>query len=78
MDDLYNNTEVIERLDELMLLKVEEPVSYSEAEKEKEWQKAMKLVVETIEKNKTWTLTDLPNGHKPIGLKWVYKLKKDS
>ena len=30
------------------------------------------------EKNKTWTLTNLPYGHKPIGLKWVFKLKKNS
>lgn len=65
-------------LDELMLLKVEEPVSYSEAAEEKEWQQAMNLELETIEKNKTWTLTDLPPGHKAIGLKWVFKLKKDT
>ena len=25
-----------------------------------------------------WTLTTLPAGHKPIGLKWVYKLKKNT
>ncbi|KAF0915033.1 hypothetical protein E2562_033161 [Oryza meyeriana var. granulata] len=29
-------------------------------------------------KNKTWRLVDLPAGHRPIGLKWVYKLKKDA
>jgi hypothetical protein len=23
-------------------------------------------------------LTDLPAGHRPVGLKWVYKLKKDA
>lgn len=34
--------------------------------------------LESIEKNKTWTLIELPSGHKPIGLKWVFKLKKDS
>src|SRR6266540_6707487 len=30
-----------------------------------------------IERNRTWCLTELPPGHRPIGLKWVYKLKKD-
>ncbi|KAF0912717.1 hypothetical protein E2562_018965 [Oryza meyeriana var. granulata] len=27
--------------------------------------------------NKTWVLVDLPPGHRPIGLKWVFKLKRD-
>ena len=32
----------------------------------------------SIEENDTWKLCDLPAGHRPIGLKWVYKVKKDS
>ena len=38
----------------------------------------MERELESIEKNQTWELVDLPKGHKSIGLKWVYKLKKDS
>ncbi|KAL9256460.1 Copia protein-like protein [Drosera capensis] len=38
----------------------------------------MQKELESIEKNNTWTLTELPPGHKVIGLKWVFKLKKDS
>jgi hypothetical protein len=34
--------------------------------------------IESIESNKTWQLVTLPRGHRPIGLKWVYKLKKDA
>jgi hypothetical protein len=34
--------------------------------------------IESIESNKTWRLVPLPPGHRPIGLKWVYKLKKDA
>jgi hypothetical protein len=34
--------------------------------------------VESIESNKTWQLVTLPRGHRPIRLKWVYKLKKDA
>lgn len=34
--------------------------------------------INSIEENNTWELVDLPAGQKPIGLKWVYKLKKDA
>lgn len=38
----------------------------------------MSREMESIEKNNTWQLTGLPKGHKAIGLKWIYKLKKDA
>ena len=31
-----------------------------------------------IEENSTWRLATLPLGHRAIGLKWVYKVKKDA
>ncbi|CAA6655251.1 unnamed protein product [Spirodela intermedia] len=31
----------------------------------------------SIEENRTWTLVDLPHGRRAIGLKWVYKVKRD-
>jgi hypothetical protein len=31
----------------------------------------------SIEDNDTWSLVDLPSGHRPIGLKWVFKVKRD-
>jgi hypothetical protein len=31
----------------------------------------------SIEENKTWDVIDLPAGHRSIGLKWVFKAKKD-
>jgi hypothetical protein len=34
--------------------------------------------INSIEDNNTWDLVNLPAGHKPIGLKWVYKLKKNA
>lgn len=34
--------------------------------------------MDAIEKNKTYQLTDFPPGHKAIGLKWVFKVKKDN
>ena len=38
----------------------------------------MNKEVQSIEKNQTWQLVKLPPGHKTIGLKWVFKLKKSS
>jgi hypothetical protein len=32
----------------------------------------------SIRDNNTWKLANLPNNHKAIGLKWVYKIKKDA
>jgi hypothetical protein len=34
--------------------------------------------INSIEDNNTWELVDLSVGHKPIGLKWAYKLKKNA
>jgi hypothetical protein len=31
----------------------------------------------SIEQNDTWTLVNLPRGHRAIGLKWVFKIKRD-
>jgi hypothetical protein len=32
----------------------------------------------SIRDNNKWKLVDLPKNHKAIGLKWVYKIKKDA
>jgi hypothetical protein len=53
-----------------------EPINYEEASKGKEWRKAMDEEIEAIKKNDTWELTTLPPGHKSIGVKWVYKIKR--
>jgi hypothetical protein len=37
----------------------------------------MQSEMDTVEKNCTWKLADLPRGHSMITLKWVFKLKRD-
>jgi hypothetical protein len=37
----------------------------------------MEEELQAIEENRTWTLTELPAGRHAIGLKWVFKVKKD-
>lgn len=63
--------------DELLLMLGEEPTTFFEAEKHQCWRQAMLEDMSSIEDNHTWCLVDLPPGHRLIGLKWVYKLKKD-
>jgi len=40
-----------------------------------EWCDAMRKEIEALEHNKTWKVTKIPHGKKPIGCKWVYKIK---
>lgn len=61
----------------LMIKGETDPYSFTEANKSNEWREAMVTEMKSIEKNKTWELTDLPEGVKPIGVKWVYKTKLD-
>ena len=55
-----------------------EPTTYNEAVDHKEWMRAMSKELKSITNNKMWTLTDAPPGVKPIGLKWVFKIKRDA
>lgn len=55
-----------------------EPRNFGEAKESRSWTRACEEKIESIIKNKTWTLVELPYGAKPIGLKWVFKLKRNS
>jgi hypothetical protein len=61
----------------LCLLVADEPISVESALTEKCWSEAMTSKLKSIEENNTWEWSVLPKGHKAIGLKWVYKVKKD-
>jgi len=52
-----------------------EPIEFQQATKDEKWLKAMKEEIDCIENNQTWELTELPEGKRPIDLKWVYKTK---
>jgi hypothetical protein len=54
-----------------------EPTTYVEAQGDLAWWTMMEQELKYIEKNKTKELVDLRIGHRPINLKWVFKLKKD-
>ena len=64
----------------ITLLENDEPESYDEVLKSSEcdlWLKAMNSEMDSMSENKVWTLSDAPEGVKPIGCKWVFKKKID-
>ena len=71
---LYEPTNMIQ---EECLISFEEPTTYSKASQEEAWRKAMEEEIASINKNDTWMLVKAPKSCKPIGLKCVYKLKKN-
>jgi hypothetical protein len=62
---------------ELLLMSAEEPAMFAVVEKDVSWRKVMLEEMQFIEENHTWELVDPPMGCRPIGLKWVYKVKRD-
>lgn len=54
---------------------VKEPASHRQACQSLEWVEAMNKELDALSQNQTWILTNLPEGKKPIGCKWVYKVK---
>ncbi|RHN73806.1 putative RNA-directed DNA polymerase [Medicago truncatula] len=59
----------------LAITDVSEPSSYKEASTQECWVKAMETELNALKQNKTWILIDTPPNIKPIGSKWVYKVK---
>ena len=57
------------------ILNIVEPANYEEASKSDAWRAAMYEEIESINRNHTWDLVELPEGKTPIGCKWLYKPK---
>ncbi|KAH9745480.1 hypothetical protein KPL70_004087 [Citrus sinensis] len=55
-----------------------DPVNFQEAALDEKWRIAMDEEIKAIVKNDTWELTTFPKGHKAIGVKWVYKKKRNA
>ncbi|KAJ9540774.1 hypothetical protein OSB04_027280 [Centaurea solstitialis] len=60
------------------LLSNHEPTSYKEAASCSQWQAAMQEELRALAKAHTWDSVLLPSGKRPIGSKWVFKIKTRS
>jgi hypothetical protein len=56
----------------LFLAEGDESTNFRQAKQHPSWRSAIIDEMRSIEENNTWRLVDLPTGHKPIGLKWVF------
>ena len=67
---------VMDDEDDRCLAAAEEPASVDAALSEACWRSAMDDELASIRSNGTWEFATLPRGHRAIGLKWVFKVKK--
>lgn len=52
-----------------------EPKSFTQPIKLDCWKNAMNVELQALAENHTWDVVELPSGKKPIGCRWVYKIK---
>jgi hypothetical protein len=60
--------------------KADEPTTYAEAMAAPDsalWKQAMDEEMTSLKANNTWELEELPEGVKPIPVKWVFRIKRD-
>lgn len=55
-----------------------ELTTYSKAITDPKWIEAKQAEIQALESNKTQEITDLPLEKKPIGCRWIYKVKYKS
>ncbi|RDY05923.1 hypothetical protein CR513_10178, partial [Mucuna pruriens] len=71
-----DETEIINDL--FCLFVDSEPLTFDESMEDKRWRQVMKEEIKAIKKNDNWELSNLPKGHEVIGVKWVFKIKKNA
>ena len=58
----------------------DDPINFCQAmhsSNSQNWIDAMKDEMKSMNDNEFWNLVELPEGVKPIGCKWIFKIKKD-
>ena len=73
----YKEANMIYRYGGICTLLISEDVPCTYIENQK-WKKIMKVGMESLHKNQTWELVQLPKGKKAISCKWVQAKKEDT
>ena len=59
----------------------DDPINFRQAlqsSNSQKWINAMEDEMKSMKDNNIWDLVELPTGVKPIGCKWIFKIKRDS
>lgn len=78
LNDYVTGNEVDDEEDVVNMVEINasnDPAVFEEAEKSLKWREAMDEEMNSILRNQTWELSELPEGTKCIGVKWIYKTK---
>ena len=78
LEELYDATQVIEDTTLFYFFADSDPLSFNEVVTEEKLIEAMDEAMHAIEKNDTWKLNNLLDNKKAIGVKWIYKTKKNA
>ncbi|KAL6582070.1 hypothetical protein OROMI_006084 [Orobanche minor] len=78
LNDIYNETHDIGGYSLFCLFADVEPSSFAEANEDERWRRAMDEEIRAIVKNDTWELMSRPKDQNTIGVKWVFKVKRNS
>ncbi|GJX62715.1 ribonuclease H-like domain-containing protein [Tanacetum coccineum] len=71
----YSNLSVDNFVLTTSINKIYESTTYLEVVKDSRWIEAMNQEMEALNRNNTWEITDLLSNRKPIGCKWVFRVK---
>ncbi|CAL1397253.1 unnamed protein product [Linum trigynum] len=71
----YDSLEPSHRKFLLSISSYKEPATYKEAVLSPEWNAAMEIEKQALEKNHTWDIVEKPEGVTLVGNKWIYKQK---
>ncbi|KAK4428458.1 Retrovirus-related Pol polyprotein from transposon TNT 1-94 [Sesamum alatum] len=79
--ELYHVTEEVTNLSsftQFCLFVKTEPVNFDDAARDEKWRNALDEEIKVIQKNDSWELESLPKGKNTIGVRWVYKIKRNA